>query len=56
MIFALNYNILYDFNNAFGAFFWKKGRANIVIIEPRAKKLNILISKELEEYTEERVW
>ena len=55
-IFVLNYNHLSEIKQSFGALFWKKGRPNIVIIEPRLKKQNITISKNLEPYLEEKVW
>ena len=55
-IFALDYELLYKTKNAFGAFFWKKGRANIVIIEPRIKKLHIKTTSSLDDYLEEKVW
>lgn len=55
-IFALKYNLLTDIQRSFGALFWKKGRANIVIIEPRIKAQSIEISKDLEEYLEEVIW
>lgn len=55
-IFVLNYNFLNDIPQSFGALFWKKGRPNIVLIEPRIKCQLIKISKELEPYLEERIW
>jgi hypothetical protein len=55
-MFVLNYNLLNDFPKSFGALFWKKGRPNIVIIEPRTKAQSIKISKNLEEYLEEAIW
>ncbi|MCK9472407.1 hypothetical protein [Sulfurimonas sp.] len=55
-IFVLNYELLKNIPESFGAFFWKKGRPNIVIIEPRAVFQNIRLSKELETYKEEKVW
>ncbi len=55
-IFALKYDILSDIPSSFGAFFWKKGRPNIVIIKPRLESQSIKISKRLEEYLEEEVW
>ncbi|MCK9455231.1 MAG: hypothetical protein WCY51_00395 [Sulfurimonas sp.] len=55
-IFVLNYELLKNIPESFGAFFWKKGRPNIVIIESRALFQNIRLSKELESYKEEKVW
>lgn len=55
-IFVLNYDLLSKIPNSFGALFWKKGRPNIVLLEPRIKKSNLKISKELQPYLEERIW
>lgn len=55
-IFVLNYELLKDIPESFGAFFWKKGRPNIVIIEPRTQLQNIIVSSELDAYKEEKVW
>jgi len=55
-IFVLKYNLLFDIPQSFGSFFWKKGRPNIVLINPRIKKSSIEISKELEPFLEEKVW
>lgn len=55
-VFVLNYELLKDIPKSFGAFFWKKGRPNIVIIEPRTQLQNIRISSELAAYKEEKVW
>ena len=55
-IFVLNYKLLTQLPQSFGALFWKKGRPNIVLIEPRIILQNITISKDLEPYLEDRVW
>lgn len=55
-IFVLNYNLLKELPESFGAFFWKKGRPNIVIIKPRTLSQGIIIEKELEAYVEEKIW
>ena len=55
-IFALDYKLLSKIPQSFGALFWKKGRPNIVILEPRIKAQRIIISKNLMPYLEERVW
>lgn len=55
-IFVLNYEMLKDIPESFGAFFWKKGRPNIVIVEPRTQLQNIRVSSELDAYKEEKVW
>jgi len=55
-IFVLNYEMLKDIPESFGAFFWKKGRPNIVIVEPRMRNQSIRVSSELDAYKEEKVW
>lgn len=55
-IFVLNYQLLSQIPQSFGAFFFKKGRANIVLLRPQLKKEKITISKQLEPYVEERIW
>jgi len=55
-IFTLDYKLLSNTQQSFGALFWKKGRPNIVILEPRIEKQNIKISKDLEPYLEEKLW
>lgn len=55
-IFVLNYKLLTDLPQSFGALFWKKGRPNIILIEPRTKANSIKISQELEPYLEEQIW
>jgi len=55
-IFVLNYDLLETIPNSFGAFFWKKGRPNIVFIKPRLKEQLLKLSSELEPYIEEKIW
>ncbi len=55
-IFVLNYELLSDVPHSFGALFWKKGRPNIIILEPRIKAQEINISKNLKPYLEEKIW
>lgn len=55
-IFVLNYQLLSEIPQSFGALFWKKGRPNIVIIEPRIKAQNIKVTKSLKPYLEKKVW
>jgi len=55
-IFVLNYNLLYDIPQSFGAFFFKKGRANIVLLKDKLKAQKIIPSKQLEPYVEDRLW
>ena len=55
-VFVLNYNLLNEMPQSFGAFFWKKGRPNIVFISPRVQREHLKLSKELQAYEEEQVW
>ncbi|RLA72163.1 MAG: hypothetical protein DRG78_24200 [Epsilonproteobacteria bacterium] len=55
-VFVLEYKLLSTVKKSFGALFWKKGRPNIVIVEPRIKMQSIEITKELEPYLEEKIW
>lgn len=55
-IFVMDYKLLKEMPDSFGALFWKKGRPNIVIIAPRAKKRSIKISEKLDDYLEEKIW
>ena len=55
-IFVLSYKLLIDIPESFGAFFWKKGRPNIVFIESRVRENTLELSEELMPYMEERVW
>ncbi len=55
-IFVLDYKLLSDIPQSFGALFWKKGRPNIVILESRIKKQGIRVTKNLEPYLEDKIW
>jgi hypothetical protein len=55
-IFVLDYNLLKKIPQSFGAFFFKKGRANIVLLAPVLHEQNIVISTKLENYVEEKIW
>lgn len=55
-IFVLNYQLLSDIPQSFGALFWKKGRPNIVILKSRINAQSIKISNDLKPYLEEKIW
>lgn len=55
-IFVLDYALLKEVPQSFGAIFWKKGRPNIVIIAPRAKAQSIIVSDKLDDYIEDKIW
>jgi len=56
VIFVLDYELLSKIPKSFGAFFWKKGRPNIVILKSRLKSLFIQVSNDLDPYLEDKVW
>ncbi|EQB40106.1 hypothetical protein M947_03530 [Sulfurimonas hongkongensis] len=56
IIFVLDYELLSQVPKSFGAFFWKKGRPNIVILKSRLKALSIQASSNLDPYLEEKIW
>lgn len=55
-IFVLNYQLLSDVPQSFGALFWKKGRPNIVILKQRINAQAIEVSNDLKPYLEDKVW
>lgn len=55
-IIVLDYDLLKKCPEAIGAYFWQKGRLNIVMIEPRIKKEGIKLPDEFKIYLESRVW
>jgi hypothetical protein len=55
-IFVLNYQLLSDIPQSFGALFWKKGRPNIVILKSRINAQSIEVSNDLKPYLEDKVW
>ena len=55
-IIVLDYNLLKRYPDAVGAFYWQKGRPNVVMIAPRIKKMGIKLPVEFKGYVETRVW
>ncbi len=53
IIFVLDYALLHKYRNAVGAFYWKKGRPNIVFIRPRLEKHKIKLNKSYDKYIED---
>jgi len=41
IIFTTDYRLLHESNNIVGAFYWKKGRSQLLFIKPRLDKYNI---------------
>ena len=52
LVFATNYLAFMKSPNAIGAFFYQKGRPNIIFREENLKKHNIILPKEFEKYIE----
>ncbi len=55
-ILVLEYNLLLKYDNAVSAFFWKKGRPNIVFISDRIKHFSISLPSSYDKYIEEKIW
>ena len=55
-IFVLDYDLLYEIPESFGAFYWKKGRPNIIFIRPRLLKSSLNLIDDLKPYIEDKVW
>ncbi len=55
-IVVLEYSLLKDYPDAVGAYFWQKGRPNIVMITPRIDKIGIKLPAEFKRYAESKVW
>jgi tRNA(Phe) wybutosine-synthesizing methylase Tyw3 len=55
-IFVLNYKLLSEIPQSFGALFWKKGRPNIVIIKSRINNQVISVTNDLKPYLEDKIW
>lgn len=53
---ALKYNLLKNNPNVVSAFFWQKGRPNIVFLKDRLKKFNITLPSSYTKYIEEKIW
>lgn len=53
--FTDNYNSFKENPNAIGAFYWKKGRPNILFLEPRLKSFNLKLPYELKKYQLEQL-
>ena len=55
-ILVLDYDLLAKHSNAVSAFFWKKGRPNIVFIKKRLQYFSISLPPTYEKYVEEQIW
>jgi len=55
MIFFTQYKAFKRHPNGVGAFFWQKGRVNILFLQKRLTKFNITLPPEWQSYTEEKL-
>ena len=53
---VLEYDLLEKHSNAVSAFFWQKGRPNIVFIKKRLQRFSISLPPTYEKYVEEQIW
>ena len=51
-LFATRYKIFKNNSEVFGAFFWQKGRPNIIFDADRLRKLNITLGPSFQKYVE----
>jgi len=55
MIFFTRYKAFKHHPNGVGAFFWQKGRVNILFLQERLTKFNIKLPREWDRYIEEKL-
>lgn len=55
-IVVLDYALLKKYETALAAFFWKKGRPNIVFVDERIRSFNVSLPQSYEIYVEEELW
>ena len=55
-ILVLDYDLLEKHSNAVSAFFWQKGRPNIVFIKKRLQRFSISLPSTYDKYLEEQIW
>lgn len=51
ILFVTDYRILKNFSDIVGAFYWKKGRSQLLFIKKRLDDYNITLPKEYEKFT-----
>ena len=56
IILVLDYALLHKYTNAVCAFYWKKGRPNIIFLRSRLKQHNIKLSESYDKYIEDNLW
>jgi hypothetical protein len=55
-VLTLDYNLLKRYPNAIGAYFWQKGRPNIIMIRSRLEKAGIRLPREFDRFTDDTIW
>jgi hypothetical protein len=55
ILFATDYHFLKKSKDLVGAFYWKKGRTQLIFIRSRLRKHNIVLPDEFEKYTIEEL-
>jgi hypothetical protein len=55
VIFATDYDLLYHDENVIGAFYWQKGRPNLVFIRNRLERHSLSLAHEFDKYIEENL-
>ncbi len=55
-ILVLQYRLLKSYSLAVGAYFWQKGRPNIVMIRQRLQRMRIRLPHDFERYIETTLW
>jgi hypothetical protein len=55
-ILVLRYELLKSYSQAIGAYFWQKGRPNIVMIRQRLRRVGIRLPSDFERYIETTLW
>jgi hypothetical protein len=52
IVIVTSYNLLKDMKNSIGAFYWKKGRPNILFIQERLENKNLILNSSYNKYIE----
>lgn len=55
-ILVLDYDLLDKYTNAVSAFYWQKGRPNIVFLKNRLQNFSISLPSAYDKYVEEKIW
>jgi hypothetical protein len=53
IVIVTSYDLLKEIKNSLAAFYWKKGRPNILFIKDRIKRKNLFLNPKYDKYVEE---